>query len=190
MQFVDDVAPFELMKIRILNGGHATIAYPAGLMDIHFVHEAMADPLVRGFLAKLEREEIIPTVPPVPGVDLDDYFELIERRFANPKIGDTIRRLCLDGSNRQPKFILPSIADRLTAGEGIDGLALESALWCRYCSGTTDSGAVIEPNDPNWDRLQAPRKAAKDDPAAWLAMADIYGDVGNRRSSPKLSPAV
>ena len=79
MQFVTDVAPFELMKIRILNGGHATIAYPAGLMDIHFVHEAMEEPLVRGFLAKLERDEIIPTVPPVPDIVLDDYYELIER---------------------------------------------------------------------------------------------------------------
>ena len=181
VQFVRDVAPFELMKIRILNGGHATIAYPAGLMDIHFVHEAMQEPLVRGFLEKLEREEIIPTVPPVPGTDLGDYFKLIDQRFSNPKIGDTVRRLCLDGSNRQPKFIIPTIADRLKAGKGIDGLALESALWCRYCFGTTNSGVVIEPNDPNWDRLQATAKAAKGDAAAWLAMEDIYGDVGKSR---------
>ncbi|MDX8498376.1 mannitol dehydrogenase family protein [Mesorhizobium sp. VK4C] len=178
VQFVRDVSPYELMKIRILNGGHAAIAYPAGLMDIHFVHEAMQEPLLRGFLAKLERDEIIPTVPPVPDTVLEDYYQLIERRFSNPKIGDTIRRLCLDGSNRQPKFIIPTIADRLKAGKGFAGLALESALWCRYCFGTTDSGAVIEPNDPSWDRMQATAKAAKDKPGAWLAMDDIYGDVG------------
>ena len=121
------------MKIRILNGGHAIIAYPAGLLDIHFVHEGMEHPLVRGFLQKVEREEIIPIVPPVPDTDLADYFALIERRFSNPKIGDTIRRLCLDGSNRQPKFIMPSIADRLARGLPVEGLALASALWCRYC---------------------------------------------------------
>ncbi|MHA6686914.1 mannitol dehydrogenase family protein [Mesorhizobium sp. A556] len=178
VQFVPDVAPYELMKIRILNGGHAAIAYPAGLMDIHFVHEAMQEPLVRGFLDKLEHDEIIPTVPPVPDTSLEDYYQLIDKRFSNPKIGDTVRRLCLDGSNRQPKFIIPTIADRLKAGKSIAGLALESALWCRYCFGTTDSGAVIEPNDPSWDRLQATAKAAKDAPAAWLAMEDIYGDVG------------
>lgn len=178
VQFVKDVSPYELMKIRILNGGHAAIAYPAGLMDIHFVHEAMQEPLVRGFLEKLEREEIIPTVPPVPDTSLEDYFRLIDHRFSNPRIGDTVRRLCLDGSNRQPKFIIPTIADRLKAGQGIAGLALESALWCRYCFGTTDSGAMIEPNDPNWDRMQGTSRAAKDDPAAWLAMDDIYGDVG------------
>ncbi|MGB3834168.1 MAG: mannitol dehydrogenase family protein [Mesorhizobium sp.] len=178
VQFVKDVSPYELMKIRILNGGHAAIAYPAGLMDIHFVHEAMQEPLVRGFLEKLERDEIIPTVPPVPDTSLEDYFRLIDHRFSNPRIGDTVRRLCLDGSNRQPKFIIPTIADRLKAGQGIAGLALESALWCRYCFGTTDSGAMIEPNDPNWDRMQGTARAARGDPAAWLAMDDIYGDVG------------
>ncbi len=178
VQFVKDVSPFELMKIRILNGGHATIAYPAGLLDIHFVHEAMENPLVRGFLSKLEQTEIIPTVPPVPDTDLDDYFTLIDKRFSNPKIGDTIRRLCLDGSNRQPKFIIPTIADRLKAGGDVTGLALELALWCRYCFGTTDSGAVIEPNDPNWDRLVEISKKAKTDPSTWLAMEEIYGAVG------------
>jgi mannitol 2-dehydrogenase len=181
VEFVGDVSPFELMKIRILNGGHAVIAYPAGLLDIHFVHEAMEDELVRGFLAKIEREEIVPTVPPVPGIVLEDYVRLIDKRFSNPKIADTIRRLCLDGSNRQPKFIIPTIADRLKAGAGTTGLALESALWCRYCSGTTDSGAEIAPNDPNWDRMQATSKAAKANPAAWLAMSDIYGSVGTSK---------
>ena len=79
VQFVADVAPYEHMKIRILNGGHAAIAYPAGLMDIHFVHEAMENPLVRGFLKKVEQDEIIPIVPPVPDTDLNDYFALCER---------------------------------------------------------------------------------------------------------------
>ena len=181
-QFVADVTPFEHMKIRILNGGHAIIAYPSGLMDVHFVHEGMEHPLVRAFLRKIEREEIIPILPPVPGVDLDDYFGLIERRFANPKIGDTIRRLALDGSNRQPKFIVPSIADNLAQGRAVEGLALESALWCRYCAGATDSGAAIAPNDPSWDRLNTVALAAKSDPMAWLSMRDIYGETADHPS--------
>lgn len=179
VQFVADVAPFEHMKIRILNGGHATIAYPAGLLDIHFVHEAMEHRLVRAFLEKVEREEIIPVVPPVPDTDLGEYYALIERRFSNPKIGDTIQRLCLDGSNRQPKFILPSVADRLAAGQPVTGLALVSALWARYCYGESDSGKVIPPNDPSWDRLTALAKAAKGDPRAWLTMGDIFGPLAS-----------
>lgn len=176
-QFVSDVTPYENMKIRILNGGHAVIAYPAGLLDVHFVHEAMEHKLIRAFLDKVEKTEIIPIVPPVPATDLNAYYVQTAKRFANPAIGDTVRRLCLDGSNRQPKFIVPSIADRLKKNLPIDGLALESALWCRYCHGETDSGMVIEPNDPNWDRLTALAKKAKDDPMLWLSMTDIYGVV-------------
>jgi mannitol 2-dehydrogenase len=179
VQFVPDVTPYENMKIRILNGGHATIAYPAGLTDIQFSYEAMDAPLIRALLEKVEREEIIPILPKVPDTDLGDYYELIARRFANPKIGDTIRRLCLDGSNRQPKFIIPSIADNLKKATSITGLALVSALWCRYCYGITDSGQVIEPNDPNWQRLQDQAHKAKNDPKAWLEMRDIYGETAD-----------
>lgn len=186
VQFVPDVTPYEDMKIRILNGGHAVISYPAGLLGVHFVHEAMAHPLIRGFLDKVEREEILPVVPPVPDTDLREYLEVIERRFSNPKIGDTVRRLCLDGSNRQPKFIIPSIADRLRAGLSVPGLALSSALWCRYCYGTTDSGAEIAPNDPDWSRLSSIAKEARGNPSAWLEMEDIYGAVGQ---SPKFREA-
>ena len=176
--FVADVRPYELMKIRILNGGHAAIAYPSGLLDIRFVHEAMEDPLLRGFLSRLLDREIIPVVPPVPETDLHDYKKLIETRFANPKIGDTIRRLCLDGSNRQPKFILPSVADRLRAGLDIEGLALVAAFWCRYCHGETESGTPIEANDPDWGRLHALARTSRDNPEAWLGMRDIFGDIG------------
>ena len=144
VQFVADVTPFEFMKIRILNGGHATIAYPARLLDVHFVHEAMEHALIGPFLAKVEAEEIVPTVLPVPGVDIPDYFELIQSRFANPKIADTNARLAFDGSSRQPKFILPPARDQLAAGRSVAGLALVSALWCRHCAGTSDSGEVID----------------------------------------------
>jgi mannitol 2-dehydrogenase len=176
--FVDDVAPYELMKIRILNGGHATIAYPGELLDIHFVHETMEEPLIRDFLGKLEMSEIIPCVPPVPDTDLNDYFALIERRFANPKIGDTVSRLAQDGSNRQPKFILPSTADRLSKGEDVVGLALVSALWCRYFEGTSDSGRKIQFNDANADRLHAAALKSREYPLAFLELRDIFGDVG------------
>ncbi|AWD21410.1 mannitol dehydrogenase family protein [Fuscovulum blasticum] len=177
--FTPHVHAFEMMKIRILNGGHATIAYPGGLMDIEYVHEAMANPLIRGFLDRVEREEIIPYVPPVPETDISAYYGLIVQRFSNPEVADTERRLCLDGSNRQPKFIVPSIRDALAAGGSVAGLALVSALWCRYCYGETDSGAPIAPNDPNWDALQALARQAKADPMVWLSQRTIYGDLAD-----------
>ena len=176
--FTDKVHAYETMKIRILNGGHAVIAYPGGLMEVEYVHEAMAHPLITGFLDRVEREEIIPYVPPVPNTDIPAYYDLIRERFSNPEIADTERRLCLDGSNRQPKFIVPSLRDALAAGGSIEGLSLESALWCRYCHGTTDNGTGIEPNDPNWPRLTELAAAARKDPAVWLSQREVYGDLG------------
>ncbi|MBX5197321.1 mannitol dehydrogenase family protein [Rhizobium sp. NZLR10] len=175
--FVPDVTPYEHMKIRILNGGHAAIAYPAALMDIHFVHDSMENPLIRTFLAKLEKDEIIPIVPPVPNTSLTDYFALIEHRLLNPKIADTIPRLAQDGSNRQPKFILPSTLDNLRQGRDVVGLALVSALWCRYFAGKTDSGKDIVFNDASAERLHAAALKAKTDPSAFLVFDDIFGEV-------------
>ena len=177
--FTKEVAAFELMKLRILNGGHAAIAYPAALLDIDTADDAMTHPLIGPFFEKLERTEIIPVVPPVPGVDLGDYLDLITRRFANPTIKDTIPRIGQDGSNRQPKFILPSTRDRLASGQPIDGLALVSALWCRYCHGETESGQPIAVDDPEAERLKAAARQARERPEAFLALRDIFGDLAD-----------
>ncbi|WP_275784289.1 mannitol dehydrogenase family protein [Pararhizobium gei] len=177
VQFVPDVAPYEHMKIRILNGGHAAIAYPAALLDIHFVHEAMQEPIIQAFLEKLENDEIIPIVPPVPDTDLKAYYKQVETRLFNPKIADTIPRLAQDGSNRQPKFILPSTLDRLRQNLDVVGLSLVSALWCRYFEGMSDSGKPIIFNDANAERLQAAALKTRDDPMAFLALSDIFGEV-------------
>lgn len=176
-QFVDDVSGYEAMKIRVLNGGHAVIAYPGGLLDIEFAHEAMAHPVIRAFLDKVQREEILPEVKPPKGESAQKYYESICDRFSNPKMEDTVRRLCLDGSNRQPKFIMLSIRDRIREGKSVDGLALESALWCRYCYGESECGKKIEKNDPNWDELRQRAKRAKEEPRVWLDQETVYGDV-------------
>lgn len=176
-EFVTDVSRHELMKLRILNGGHAAIAYASALLGHHFVHDAMADADIATWLRALETREIVPTLQPIAGVSYDDYLALIVSRFSNPEIGDTIPRLCLDGSNRQPKFILPTLRDRLAAGGSIDGLALELALWCRYCEGTTEAGDPIAPNDDAHATLRQHALAAQDDPAAFLSQHAIFGDL-------------
>ncbi|MEP3639508.1 MAG: mannitol dehydrogenase family protein, partial [Paracoccaceae bacterium] len=178
VQFVDDVAPYELMKLRILNGGHAAIAYPSALLGYHFVHEAMADPDITGWFKKLARTDVIPVVPPIPGIDFDEYLETCVSRFANPEIGDTVARLCLDGSNRQPKFILPTIADALHAGRLIEGLALEVAFWCRYCAESVLSGSGVILEDERAEQLRGAAIRSKENPTAFLALDDVFGDLG------------
>src|SRR5690606_26248903 len=119
---------------------------------------------IAAFLDKIQTDEIVPIVPPVPGHDLRDYKQLILERFSNPEIADTARRLCFDGSNRQPKFIIPSIRDNIARGVMPAGLILASALWCRYCDGTDSQGRTTPPNDPHWDMLTETARAAKQDP--------------------------
>ncbi|MDP6463846.1 MAG: mannitol dehydrogenase family protein [SAR324 cluster bacterium] len=179
--FTENITAFELMKLRILNGGHAAIAYPGALLDIHFVHDAMTHELIQAYLAKLELEEIIPIVPPVPGIELPKYFVQIQERFSNPQIGDTIPRLCQEGSDRQPKFILPSIKDRLSKGLEIKGLALESAMWCRYCFGESETGKAINIDDLHSKRIQNKAQEARNHPETFLRMEDIFGDLGKNR---------
>lgn len=178
VEFVSDVAPFELMKLRVLNGGHAAIAYPSALLGYEFVHDAMADPLIRDWLAAVETREIIPTLPPIPGVDLAAYLGTVTERFSNPAVGDTIPRLCLDGSNRQPKFILPTLRQALSDGGAFEGLALEVAFWCRYCAGKDEAGRDISPNDVRSEDLRTRALQARSEPDAFIGDALIFGDLG------------
>ncbi len=182
VEFVPDVAPYELMKLRILNGGHASLAYPAALLGIHYAHEAIDNPLLKAYVKKLEKDEIIPTVPPVPGIDLTHYLEQTLERFSNPGIGDTIARLCQDGSNRQPKFILPTLADRLDRGLPVQGLALEVALWCRYCAGEDEQAKPIHIDDNRAEPLQKNAHTARTEPGAFLGMTEIFGSLGENET--------
>ncbi|MEH6710746.1 MAG: mannitol dehydrogenase family protein [Paraglaciecola polaris] len=179
VEFVADVAPFELMKLRILNGGHAAIAYPGALFGIHFVHDVMAHPLISLYLKKLVTQEIIPTLPQVPGVDFDDYFAVIESRFANPEVCDTVPRLCQDASNRLPKFILPTIVANLEQGRDCAGLALVVALWCRLCAEGDVPNSKISIDDPQAKRLIKQASMAKVEPAIFLQMTDIFGTLSS-----------
>src|SRR5690606_10376380 len=130
---------------------------------------AMADPRISEWLDHLTRTEIIPTLKPIPGVSYDAYREKIAERFSNPEVGDTVPRLCLDGSNRQPKFILPVLRDALANRSPYQGRCLEVALWCRYCAGTNEAGNPIPPNVDNASDLNVRALAARDDPGAFLS---------------------
>ena len=174
--FSDRVHDFEAMKIRMLNGGHQIIAGSGEILGLETIADTMAHPGIRALLRKVETEEIAPHVSAVPGCSPLDYLDLIERRFSNPEIADTTRRVAFDGSSRHPGFIVPSIRDGLRAGTPISGLALVSAAWARYCAGTREDGSVIAPNDPHWELLNS---TATSKPEAWLEMRQFYGDLAD-----------
>ena len=184
VQFVDNVHDFEMMKIRILNGGHQIISVPAEVLSVRTIADCMAHDLIGRLFTKVALNEIVPHVEAVPGMSPVDYVTLIQSRFANTKIEDTARRVAFDGSSRHPGFILPSILDGLAAGTSIEGLALIEAAWARMCFGTRADGSVINPNDPNWSDLQIKAQEARNNPSAWLNMLQIYGSL---RDEPRFA---
>ena len=175
--FTNDVHDFEIMKIRILNGGHQVIAVPGELLSIETIDQCMKNSLLGPLFKKVILSEVAPHVKPVPSITPENYVDLVHKRFSNPKIIDTTRRVAFDGSSRQPGFLIPSIRDGLANATSIDGLALIQASWARMCEGTREDGTVIEPNDPFWDELQANAKAARSNPSVWLEMNQIYGNL-------------
>ncbi len=172
-----DVHDHEAMKIRLLNAGHQVIANPGEILSIPTIAGCMAHPPIHAFFRKVETDEIAPHVAPVPDMTPAAYIDLVDRRFSNPEIHDTTRRVAFDGSSRHTGFVLPVVRDALTAGAPIAGLALVEALWARMCEGTREDGSVIEANDPIWTDLQAAARAARERPAAWLEQARLYGDL-------------
>lgn len=177
--FTTDVHAYEAMKIRILNGGHRLIADAGEILAVEYISGCMGHPLIGDFFRKVARHEIARQVQAVPGTTPDAYVNLIDRRFSNPEIVDTVRRVAFDGSSRQPGFILPTLRDALGKGDPADGLVLSQAIWARMCEGTREDGSHVEPNDPNWDALQAVARAAISAPQTWLNQRHLYGDLAD-----------
>ncbi|MEM6373808.1 MAG: mannitol dehydrogenase family protein [Pseudomonadota bacterium] len=175
--FTDDVHVFEAMKLRILNGGHQLIADAGEVLSVEFISDCMAHPLIAAYFRKVAKSEIALQVHPVPGMTPAAYVDLIDQRFSNPEIVDTVRRVAFDGSSRQTGFILPTVRDALAKGDPVQGLALSQAVWARMCEGTRQDGSVIAPNDPVWNDLTIAAQAARTNPVAWLEQRDLYGNL-------------
>lgn len=155
VQLVEDVTPFEWMKLRCLNGTHSSLAYLGYLAGHETISDTVADPAFAAFVRYLWRAEIIPTVPPPPGVDLGAYAEALFERYANPAIRHRTWQIAMDGSQKLPQRILGTIADARAAGRETPGLALAVAAWMRYVGGVDEKGAAIDVRDPLAERLKA-----------------------------------
>jgi len=178
VEFVDNVAPYEFMKLRILNGGHAALAFPAALLNITFVHEAVRNPLIKSYLKKLISTEAIPTLALIPNVDFNQYLDVIFERFSNPEVKDTVARLCVDSSNRLPKFILPIIIQNLEENRSIEGLSLVIALWCLFCD-KTSKNKNEQLIDENADQLAFLSDKSLTNPSEFLKMEDVFGTLSS-----------
>ena len=179
VQVVGDVEPYELMKLRLLNASHQALCYFGYLCGYRLVHEAAQDPLFQAFLRGYMDEEGQPTLDPVPGVDLEDYKRTLLERFANREVRDTIARLCAESSDRIPKWLLPVVRQQLATGGEIRRSAAVVASWARYAEGVDERGEPIEVVDRLRDELIAAARRQRDDPDAFIANREVFGDLAD-----------
>ncbi len=177
-QFVGDVHPYEMMKIRLLNASHSAMGYLGFLAGCTYIHEIMADDLFREYIRHLMDDEVTPLLAPVPGIDLAEYKTTLLTRFANPTIKDQVTRICLDGSSKVPKFVLPSLQEALAADKPTTLLILAVAGWFRYLRGEDEQGQPYPIDDPRAEELQRLARQGKTDPRPLLAVTDLFGDLG------------
>ncbi|MBB4080764.1 mannitol 2-dehydrogenase [Lewinella aquimaris] len=180
VQFVPDVAPYERMKIRLLNAGHSVLGILSAIHGHPTIDACMGDPVFAAFTREFMDREVTPVLGTVEGVDIEQYKDSLEERFANPNIKDSVGRICSESSAKLPKFLIPTIRENLAADGSIEFATLVLAAWCYYSDKqVNENGEPLEIIDAMQAEL---KEAAQDTPAnslAFLQQPAIFGNLTN-----------
>jgi fructuronate reductase len=164
--YTHDVAGWERLKLRTLNGVHSTLAYLGALADVETISETLALPGAESFARWLIAEQIAPSLTPPDGQDTVAYGEGVLERFHNPGIRHRCLQIAMDGSQKLPQRLFATIADLAEAHVDLDLIALPVAAWTRFCAGRSDDGAELPLDDPLKDVIRQSLAAAGGNPAA------------------------
>jgi fructuronate reductase len=173
---VDDVEPFEYMKLRMLNGSHSALAYIGSLAGYETVADAVGDPEILAFLDGLWVEEIAPSLKAPPNTDLAGYANSLKKRYQNPEIRHLLEQIAMDGSQKLPQRILDPLFENITAARPHKRLLMVIAAWFRFVQSRT-AGTPI--NDPIAEDLVSAVQRSKDDRqfvSNLLAIEPVFGD--------------
>ena len=183
-RFVADAKPFETLKLRLVNGAHSALAYLGAVAGWRTVDQAMAVPALHRYLDALMHNEIAPTLPELPGLDLDAYRTRLLQRFANPALQHQTRQIAMDGSQKLPQRLLGTVRERLAAFAGIERLALAVAAWIHYLRGVDELGGAYEIQDPLaaalTDQLARAESTSSvhDAVALFTSFVPVFGELG------------
>ena len=178
VQFVADVSPYELTKKRLLNASHCALGYLGYLAGYRTTAEVMADPAYAAYISALV-DEVIPLLPRVDGIDLEDYKASLLERLANPEMADQLSRLCRRGSTKVPSYLLPSITETLAAGRPAPLLTLAVAGWFRYLQGEDYAGEPIKVEGPKADEMVDLARRDGADPRPLLTVRDVFDSLAD-----------
>ena len=173
VQIVEKAEPYEMMKMRLLNGSHSAMAYPGYLLGCRLVDEAVTHPLLSDFIRNRYMEEVTPTLEPVPGIDVNAYKNTLISRFSNKNISDTILRLTINSSTKIPNFIFNPLTDAVRNGTGYSAICFAVAAWARFLAGKDEQGNDIPFNDAKSPQMCAAAQTAQKDPNAFLVKAGL-----------------
>jgi len=178
VQFVSDVAPYELTKKRLLNASHCALGYLGYLAGYRTTAEVMADPVYAAFISGLI-DEVTPLLPRVDGLPLAPYKATLLERLANPAISDQLTRLCRRGSTKMPSYLLPSIEESIAAGRPHPLMTLAVAGWFRYLTGEDYAGRPIEVEGPLSEEMVGRARQDGADPTPLLEVEDVFGSLAD-----------
>lgn len=176
VQFVDDVTPYENMKIRLLNAGHSVLGIPGAIKGHETIYKCMEDGVFSSFMRAFMDREVTPILAPVPGIDLEAYKDSLEERFSNPNIKDSVARICSESSSKLPKFLIPTLVENLEKGGSIEYATFVLAAWCYYSDvQKNEKGEPIEIIDEHKEKLHD--AAQQSDELSFLNQEEIFGEL-------------
>lgn len=158
---VEEAAPWEQMKLRLVNGAHSQIAYLGAMAGWPTVDAAIARPELAAHVNALLRDELEPTLAPQVPADRAAYRAALLQRWRNPALAHRCQQIAMDGSQKIPQRWIGPLAERLASGHPIERLALGVAAWCHYLRGIDEAGAAYAIDDPMADALHALHQHAR-----------------------------
>ena len=164
-QLVSDVRPYEIAKLRLLNGSHSAMAYLGLLARYTFVHEAGADPHFSALVRHLMAAELAPTLEPITGLDIGAYQSALLARFANPTLHHRLSQIAMDGSQKLPQRLLEPLLINLHQGRAVTVIVLVLAAWMHYCVGEHHPPQACGVDDPLAHKYRDIARVANGQPA-------------------------
>jgi mannitol 2-dehydrogenase len=176
-QFVEDVVPYEKMKLSLLNAGHSVIGLLGALLGYTTIDEAINNENIKAFLNIYMDVEVTPTLGDLEGINLQDYKKSLLERFGNINIKDQIDRICSETSAKFPIFISPTIYSQLENEGSIHLAAFVTAAWAIYCIGVDENKNHLAIKDVLKTTLQIKAIEAQENPSAFLDIESVFGDL-------------
>lgn len=176
-QFVEDVEPFENMKLGLLNAGHSVLGILGAIHGYGSIDQAVNDTDFEIFLRAYMDDEVTPVLEDLDGVDLEAYKDSLIERFKNPYIKDSVARICLESSAKIPKFMLSTLRAQLKVNGPISRLSFVIAAWSKYNLGVDENGNTYPINDALSKELQEAALKSLDFPNAFLELKSVFGDL-------------